>query len=491
MEEGRKISYYNDAAHNYMVLECPPELRENYQYRMLAANKIKGLLSCSGRTIDSRQYLYYDISSRQSLTDLFDRRQIRSGDLRRILEDLLHVQDTLREYLLDTSHLILDPACIYLDFREKECCFAYYPGPEQEQGPEALFSFLADRVDGRDKQAAAVIYRLCMMAEKPGFYLNRQILEDLGIQVGKESSSAYEPYGREYPAAYEPAPVTDQYPAADRIQAPVFPEYSYAVSGEGGEERSVKNKEDSRCKTSAGKGLWIPVLAGLVTVAGILLLAADLFLDLEERQMLVTGALGGILSGVGAVVLILYSVRRGKGQEEADSENTGAVSFTAPQPWEASAAYNVPGVSACRRDYMAPFGDEEVGSYTFEGPNRIPPQSPRLSAPPGETCLLGPDTRPAAGLYGTGGCRGERISLAELPCVVGKMQDYVDQVLDDASVSRMHARFSLDREGKMTVRDLNSSNGTWLNGERLQPNESRVLQQGDHVRLGRMEFLFR
>jgi pSer/pThr/pTyr-binding forkhead associated (FHA) protein len=71
------------------------------------------------------------------------------------------------------------------------------------------------------------------------------------------------------------------------------------------------------------------------------------------------------------------------------------------------------------------------------------------------------------------------------------MRDYVDQVLDDSSVSRMHARFSLDRDGKMTVRDLNSSNGTWLNGERLQPNESRTLQQGDHVRLGRMEFVFR
>jgi pSer/pThr/pTyr-binding forkhead associated (FHA) protein len=67
----------------------------------------------------------------------------------------------------------------------------------------------------------------------------------------------------------------------------------------------------------------------------------------------------------------------------------------------------------------------------------------------------------------------------------------VDQVLDDSSVSRMHARFSLDRDGKMTVRDLNSSNGTLVNGDRLIPNESRTLQQGDHVCFGRMEFVFR
>jgi len=49
----------------------------------------------------------------------------------------------------------------------------------------------------------------------------------------------------------------------------------------------------------------------------------------------------------------------------------------------------------------------------------------------------------------------------------------------------------LDRDGKMTVRDLNSTNGTWLNGERLMPNESRVMRQGDHVRLGCMEFVYR
>ena len=71
------------------------------------------------------------------------------------------------------------------------------------------------------------------------------------------------------------------------------------------------------------------------------------------------------------------------------------------------------------------------------------------------------------------------------------MREYVDQVLDDASVSRMHARFGVDEEGKMSVRDLNSTNGTWLNGERLQPNESRRVETGDHIRLGRVEFVYR
>ena len=85
MEVDRKvkpeISYYSDAVHNYMVLECPPELKENYQYKMLAANQIRGLLPCGSRTIDNHDYLYYDITSRQSLTDLYAHRPVRSTDL--------------------------------------------------------------------------------------------------------------------------------------------------------------------------------------------------------------------------------------------------------------------------------------------------------------------------------------------------------------------------------------------------------------------------
>ena len=96
------------------------------------------------------------------------------------------VEETLTEYLLDTSHLILEPDCVYLDFREQSCSFVYYPGEEQEKGPEHLFTFLADRVDGRDKQAAALIYRLCMMAEKPGFRLRTGVLEDLGMHIDME-----------------------------------------------------------------------------------------------------------------------------------------------------------------------------------------------------------------------------------------------------------------------------------------------------------------
>ena len=117
MEDNIVRTFYSDASHNYMVIECAHELRDNYQYKMLAANQIRGLLPCSSRSIDNREYLYYDITSRQSIEDLYDRRPVRGTDVEKLLEDLLRVGKTLTEYLLDASHMILDPSCIYMDFR--------------------------------------------------------------------------------------------------------------------------------------------------------------------------------------------------------------------------------------------------------------------------------------------------------------------------------------------------------------------------------------
>ena len=330
MDESRKITFYSDAAHNYMVLECPPGLKENYQYKMLAANRIRGLLACSGRTIDCREYLYYDISSRQSLTDLFERRPVRGSDLNRILEDLVHVEETLTEYLLDTSHLLMDPACIYMDFREQTCSFVYYPGEEEEGGPEKLFSFLADRIDGRDKQAAALIYRLCMMAEKPGFRLRTRILTELGMQIDKEAAREAAAYAQDYRTGYETGPV--EYGAAEQREATRIPEYPMPgdpLSEDAGSGTSPEGKR-------RGTGILSWLLAAVFAAAGAVLLLMDRFLDMGEREFLLTRAFGAILIAGGAILLIVQLVRRRKGENEPENETQAAPLYIEPEPWETS-----------------------------------------------------------------------------------------------------------------------------------------------------------
>ena len=72
------------------------------------------------------------------------------------------------------------------------------------------------------------------------------------------------------------------------------------------------------------------------------------------------------------------------------------------------------------------------------------------------------------------------IIVKQSSVTVGKMRQQCDIVLMAPAISRMHARLEY-RQGAYYLKDLNSRNGTFLNGERLMPQEARSLNHGDRV----------
>jgi len=61
----------------------------------------------------------------------------------------------------------------------------------------------------------------------------------------------------------------------------------------------------------------------------------------------------------------------------------------------------------------------------------------------------------------------------------------VELVVDDPSVSRIHARMSLEPGGTLLVQDLRSTNGTYINGKEVQREHASV---GDRIRFGEVPF---
>lgn len=59
-----------------------------------------------------------------------------------------------------------------------------------------------------------------------------------------------------------------------------------------------------------------------------------------------------------------------------------------------------------------------------------------------------------------------------------------DFVLDAALVSRFHCRLSVTATDTLEVEDLHSTNGTWVNDQRVQRLQ---LAAGDRLRIGRVE----
>ena len=111
-------------------------------------------------------------------------------------------------------------------------------------------------------------------------------------------------------------------------------------------------------------------------------------------------------------------------------------------------------------------GDEEFGKTIYIEENHIK-EEPALYKPDGELAE----------------------KLAELPFVIGKKKENVNLAINDYSVSRVHARITRE-EGFYYIEDLNSTNGTYLNGKELFFRQPVKLETMDRIVFGTEEYVF-
>lgn len=193
------------------------------------------------------------------------------------------------------------------------------------------------------------------------------------------------------------------------------------------------------------------LLGGGALLAGILAYITYVYQVSGERMLyLILGWIAAALLLAGAAGCALYRKIKGRGSQKA-----------------------------------AP-GREEPYRYmpTFEKEEPIP------AADIGNTVYIPWSENCENKLYGMDKKNKYHIDLSRLPVTVGKLAGAVDMVISEQSISRMHAKFS--RTGNQVyVTDLNSTNGTFRNGMRLEPNASEVIEPGDEIRLGKLKFIYR
>lgn len=82
--------------------------------------------------------------------------------------------------------------------------------------------------------------------------------------------------------------------------------------------------------------------------------------------------------------------------------------------------------------------------------------------------------------------------LPEKKMAIFGREEHVDfQILSDSLVSREHFGIERDENGNFVIIDLGSSNGTFLNGNKLEANEVTILKNGDKITIGRMNLEYR
>ncbi len=65
-----------------------------------------------------------------------------------------------------------------------------------------------------------------------------------------------------------------------------------------------------------------------------------------------------------------------------------------------------------------------------------------------------------------------------------------DLVIDDASLSKIHASLIADAEGQLSVADTGSTNGTFVNEQRIAYGKATRLVAGDRIKFGMVDVVF-
>lgn len=79
---------------------------------------------------------------------------------------------------------------------------------------------------------------------------------------------------------------------------------------------------------------------------------------------------------------------------------------------------------------------------------------------------------------------GQKIPLTNLPLLLGRVNPLFSS---EGDISRQHAEVNYDPStNKYTIKDLNSTNGVLLNGQKIEPNIVYQLQPGTKIGLGKV-----
>lgn len=88
----------------------------------------------------------------------------------------------------------------------------------------------------------------------------------------------------------------------------------------------------------------------------------------------------------------------------------------------------------------------------------------------------------------SGNIDGKAFHIGERMASIGRgVGNYIQ--VDDETASQRHALLIGTAHG-MQISDMKSSNGTFVNGEKLGPNEERFLKNGDEIKMGDTVFIY-
>lgn len=510
MEENMPdISFERSMNHNYMILsKCSffgksQDKSGDYRTKMLLENRIPGLLPVTHRLVNGESRYYYEINSLQSLDRLYDKTEIRYNELRHLLSGCVNLFERLEEYLLDGTQIIMKPELIYMNVERMDPYFVCYPDYEGDVRLSFMefIDKLLTKIDHTDERAVMLGYQIYRYTRNPNY-----VISEIGNMLGnvmisrthretnlmqnehnelKDALSAYADYNENcVKNANEHCRPVVQTNIEDNVgYHKNFTTDFYEDEKDTGVLEEMAGRKITNIGDLAGGifCIFVSLCAGSILLGGRIIHTFQLG---RNKELYLCGAMGMALMAA-VLFFACYIKKRHQNRNIALlKEDDGADQYF----------MDIGNIHENLRDChdhsqrIVKSTDKDKAKENSYNLDRSHPAvqsvQPAKQSDCGETVYLGEGVVEERRLCGRINGREVNISLDRLPMTVGKFANVSDFVINDAAVSKMHARFE-EHDGRVYLCDLNSTNGTARNGVILGVNQSVALEPGDRLRFGR------
>ena len=455
-----RAEYKRDMNHNYLILYGEDEINtDSYQVRMLVGNVIPSLLKCRIQGMDGRFLVYFDITSKQALSVLYEEKKMGVEDLRLIFGGFVKAMEDAAEYLMNPGQFIISPEYIYTDIEKQEIYFCMMPGYEKDIKEQFQFltEYILPKIDHQDQDAVILGYGVYKRAMEDSFHLEH-IKEELYKTQGQQGTTTTK--------AEQMKTESEQRQESEDFN----PEEEGFWENEEINQEFVRDGEKS-------KRLSLPQKTGVIVLAAILLCGIAATTLMGYLPYLETGTILGIIIVLVACVMLFVYVSKIK-------KKPGALRQGREEERD-----NPKGITG-----KVPIDQTDQSQNTIKSvvksTNKPVVKSSQLHADYGETVVLsaGAVSGPASLVSKEPG-ELATIYINEDLTVIGKLETACDAVISLPTVSRIHAKIR-KKEDAYYLTDMNSRNGTAVNGRLLLPDEEYRLEPEDEVDFAQARYIF-
>lgn len=436
------ITYQNDIQNSYMVIELAPKDEIiDYQVQIMQENPTVQLLSLHKKQIDDRIYLFYNITSKITLGQLLKRKKFNKHELLTILKSLIMALKLGNTYLLRGGSFLLDSELLYADPATLELAIAYMPITGDQEVSAALKKWLMD----------LLIYQAVFISASEGEFIYQ--LLDL---LKKESFSLSE-LDRlvAYLAIDKSLPPVEH--SLDGIEMPIHYQKS---------EKSLSHIEILNDKPKV-----LLIFSQLFFIALTIVLIR--FLQAHIMEFDISKAVGLTMIMLAVDFLSLKKLKLLNKRAPLSKESKKHVEelrMCIGQP--PNKQKRVSGGNTVQQS----IGDAN-SSTGWINPREM------------YTQVLTGEEHNLPYLIAMGVDSHEKIHINKPNFIIGRVKAQADFVSKNNSVGKLHAEI-LYKENGYYIKDLNSRNGTYINGERIVSNVEHAIQNNDRISFANSEYKF-